>query len=61
MGVIHRMTNAGKINLNLIELQAESCLREDDVTRIENHFNRNRRSRIGRPSPPGFDHIAVQM
>ena len=40
MGVIHRMINPGKINLELIEVQTGSYLGEDDIIRIEDVYNR---------------------
>ena len=41
MGVVHRMMNPGKINLELIEVQTGSYLGEDDIIRIEDVYNRN--------------------
>ena len=41
MGVIHRMANPGKINLELIEVQTGSYLGEDDIIRIEDVYNRH--------------------
>ncbi len=40
MGVIHRMVNPGKIDLELIEVQTGSYLGEDDIIRIEDVYNR---------------------
>jgi mannose-1-phosphate guanylyltransferase/mannose-6-phosphate isomerase len=40
IGTIHRMTNPGKINLELIEVQTGSYLGEDDIIRIEDVYNR---------------------
>jgi mannose-1-phosphate guanylyltransferase/mannose-6-phosphate isomerase len=40
IGVIHRMANPGKINLELIEVQTGSYLGEDDIIRIEDVYNR---------------------
>ena len=40
MGVVHRMINPGKINLELIEVQTGSYLGEDDIIRIEDVYNR---------------------
>ena len=41
IGTIHRMTNPGKINLELIEVQTGSYLGEDDIIRIEDVYNRH--------------------
>jgi len=41
IGVIHRMANPGKINLELIEVQTGSYLGEDDIIRIEDVYNRS--------------------
>ena len=41
MGVVHRMVNPGKINLELIEVQTGSYLGEDDIIRIEDIYNRH--------------------
>ena len=41
MGVVHRMANPGKINLELIEVQTGSYLGEDDIIRIEDVYNRH--------------------
>ena len=35
------MTNPGKINLELIEVQTGSYLGEDDIVRIEDVYNRH--------------------
>jgi mannose-1-phosphate guanylyltransferase/mannose-6-phosphate isomerase len=40
IGVVHRLTNPGKINLELIEVQTGSYLGEDDIVRIEDVYNR---------------------
>ena len=40
MGVVHRMVNPGKIDLELIEVQTGSYLGEDDIIRIEDVYNR---------------------
>ena len=40
IGVVHRMANPGKINLELIEVQTGSYLGEDDIIRIEDVYNR---------------------
>ena len=40
IGTIHRMTNPGKIDLELIEVQTGSYLGEDDIVRLEDVYNR---------------------
>ena len=40
IGTIHRMSNPGKIDLELIEVQTGSYLGEDDIIRIEDVYNR---------------------
>jgi mannose-1-phosphate guanylyltransferase/mannose-6-phosphate isomerase len=40
IGVVHRLTNPGKINLELIEVQTGSYLGEDDIVRIEDVYDR---------------------
>jgi mannose-1-phosphate guanylyltransferase/mannose-6-phosphate isomerase len=40
IGVVHRLANPGKINLELIEVQTGSYLGEDDIVRIEDTYNR---------------------
>lgn len=40
-GAIHRLTNPGKILLELIEVQTGSYLGEDDIVRIEDEFGRS--------------------
>ncbi len=42
LGAVHRLTNPGKINLKLIEVQSGSYLGEDDIVRIEDDFNREK-------------------
>jgi len=39
-GTLHRLTNPGKVNLELIEVQSDSYLGEDDIIRYEDHFGR---------------------
>ena len=39
-GVVHRLENPGKINLELIEVQSGSYLGEDDIVRIEDTYGR---------------------
>lgn len=41
IGCVHRMTNPGKINLELIEVQTGSYLGEDDIVRYEDTYGRN--------------------
>ncbi|MNL90211.1 Alginate biosynthesis protein AlgA [compost metagenome] len=41
LGAIHRVSNPGKIPLELIEVQTGSYLGEDDIVRIEDEFGRN--------------------
>ena len=40
IGVVHRLCNPGKINLELIEVQTGSYLGEDDIVRIEDVYDR---------------------
>jgi mannose-1-phosphate guanylyltransferase/mannose-6-phosphate isomerase len=40
IGVVHRLANPGKINLELIEVQTGSYLGEDDIVRIEDVYHR---------------------
>ena len=40
LGCVHRLTNPGKILLELIEVQTGSYLGEDDIIRIEDEFGR---------------------
>ncbi len=40
-GAVHRLSNPGKILLELIEVQTGSYLGEDDIVRIEDEFGRN--------------------
>lgn len=41
MGVVHRLANPGKIDLELIEVQTGSYLGEDDIVRFDDIYNRN--------------------
>ncbi len=41
IGSDHRLTNPGKIDLELIEVQTGSYLGEDDIVRIEDVYNRH--------------------
>ncbi len=40
IGCVHRLTNPGKIDLELIEVQTGSYLGEDDIVRLEDIYNR---------------------
>ena len=40
IGVVHRLANPGKINLELIEVQTGSYLGEDDIVRLEDVYQR---------------------
>ena len=40
LGCTHRLSNPGKIELELIEVQSGSYLGEDDIVRIEDEFGR---------------------
>ncbi|CAG0887849.1 unnamed protein product [Cyprideis torosa] len=40
-GAVHRLSNPGKIPLELIEVQSGSYLGEDDIVRIEDNYGRN--------------------
>jgi mannose-1-phosphate guanylyltransferase/mannose-6-phosphate isomerase len=40
IGTVHRMTNPGKIDLELIEVQTGSYLGEDDIIRLEDVYHR---------------------
>lgn len=41
IGCVHRLTNPGKINLELIEVQTGSYFGEDDIIRIEDDYHRS--------------------
>ena len=41
IGSIHRLTNPGTIDLELIEVQTGSYLGEDDIVRIEDAYKRS--------------------
>ena len=41
LGATHRLTNPGKIPLELIEVQSGSYLGEDDIVRFQDIYNRN--------------------
>jgi mannose-1-phosphate guanylyltransferase / mannose-6-phosphate isomerase len=40
IGAVHRLSNPGKIDLELIEVQTGSYLGEDDIVRLEDVYNR---------------------
>ena len=40
LGCVHRLENPGKIPLALIEVQAGSYLREDDIVRYADDYSR---------------------
>jgi mannose-1-phosphate guanylyltransferase/mannose-6-phosphate isomerase len=40
IGCVHRLSNPGKIDLELIEVQTGSYLGEDDIVRLEDVYNR---------------------
>ena len=39
-GTIHRLSNPGKTNLKIIEIQTGDYLEEDDIERIEDEYDR---------------------
>ena len=40
LGSKHRLSNPGKINLTLIEVQSGSYVGEDDIVRLEDFYGR---------------------
>ena len=40
IGAVHRLTNIGKIPLELIEVQTGSYLEEDDIIRLDDVYGR---------------------
>ena len=40
VGAVHRLTNPGKVNLEIIEVQSGSYLGEDDIVRLEDDYRR---------------------
>jgi mannose-1-phosphate guanylyltransferase / mannose-6-phosphate isomerase len=40
LGVVHRLSNPGKIALELIEVQSGAYLGEDDIVRLEDTYGR---------------------
>ena len=41
MGTVHRLSNPGKIALELIEVQTGSYFGEDDIIRLEDVYRRD--------------------
>lgn len=41
LGVVHRLENPGRIDLEIIEVQSGSYLGEDDIVRLEDHYGRS--------------------
>jgi mannose-1-phosphate guanylyltransferase/mannose-6-phosphate isomerase len=41
LGTQHRLENAGKIPLEIIEVQSGSYLGEDDIERFDDHYGRS--------------------
>ena len=41
LGEVHRLTNPGKVPLELIEVQSGSYLGEDDIVRLQDNFGRS--------------------
>ena len=42
LGCVHRLTNPGKLPLNLIEVQSGAYLQEDDIVRLDDDYARGR-------------------
>ena len=40
LGSKHRLSNPGEININLIEVQTGNLLREEDIIRYEDNYER---------------------
>ena len=40
LGVIHRLENPGRIDLEMVEIQSGSYLGEDDIVRFEDNYGR---------------------
>ena len=40
LGVVHRLENPGKIDLEIVEVQSGSYLGEDDIVRLEDSYGR---------------------
>lgn len=41
VGSVHRLSNPGKVTLELIEVQSGSYLGEDDIVRLEDNYQRS--------------------
>ena len=41
LGTVHRLTNPGKVDLHIIEVQTGTYLGEDDIVRLEDTFGRS--------------------
>lgn len=41
LGTVHRLTNPGKVDLHIIEVQTGAYLGEDDIVRLEDNFGRS--------------------
>jgi mannose-1-phosphate guanylyltransferase/mannose-6-phosphate isomerase len=50
IGTVHRLTNPGKIDLELIEVQTGSYLGEDDIAQLEDVYNRSEEPESGPPA-----------
>jgi len=44
INTVHRLSNPGKVPLNLIEVQSGSYLGEDDIERFEDDYGRDKDS-----------------
>jgi len=40
LGVVHRLANPGKIDLEIVEVQSGSYLGEDDIVRLQDSYGR---------------------
>jgi mannose-1-phosphate guanylyltransferase / mannose-6-phosphate isomerase len=40
MGQKHRLSNPGKVELEIIEVQSGTYLGEDDIVRFDDHYGR---------------------
>jgi mannose-1-phosphate guanylyltransferase/mannose-6-phosphate isomerase len=52
LGCRHRLTNRGKIPVELIEVQSGPYLGEDDIVRFEDRYGRSDRATMGNPTAP---------
>ncbi len=41
LGVVHRLSNPGKVPLRIIEVSSGTYLEEDDIERLEDDYGRN--------------------